>query len=320
MTTCVVTGAAGFLGYFLAKLLSEQKGYEVICVDNFVRGEHDPAYASLLQKSNVRGFSVDLSDPGAVRSLPLQVDYVYHLAALNGTQNFYERPFTVLKHCTLPTFHILEHYQKARLQRFAYAGSSESYASTVTRFNWAVPTDESVPLSIDDLNNPRWSYGASKLHGEVLTIQACREFGFPYTVIRYHNAYGPRMGNKHVIPDFLERIKASGKAELFGYEDTRSFIYAEDAVRATQLACEADGGKNQIVHVGGEDEITMHDLGKKMLELMGRDLVIECHPSPQGSVKRRCPSIKKLQSITGYAPEWPLAKGLQETIKFYLAA
>src|SRR5262249_23619982 len=159
-------------------------------------------------------------------------------------------PLEVLRRCTLPTFYLLEHYkQSVQLKRFIYAGTSESYASTVTKFNWPVPTAENVPLSIDDPANPRWSYGASKMHGEVLTIQVCREFGIEYNIIRYHNAYGPRMGDKHVIPDFLNRIK-QGKFELLGFEDTRSFIYAEDAAMATVKIALATPCKNEIINVG----------------------------------------------------------------------
>lgn len=317
MTRCLVTGAAGFLGYYVAKALSERPGYEVFCVDNFVRGERDDAYATLLGKPNVTGIEMDISDVGQIAKLPKAVDYVYHLAALNGTQNFYERPFAVLKHSTVPTFHLLEQYRSAPLKRFVYAGSSESYASTVTHFNWPVPTDETVPLGIEDIVNPRWSYAVSKLHGEVLTYQAAREFGFPCTIARYHNAYGPRMGDKHVIPDFLNRLKR-GVVEIYGYADTRSFIYAEDAARATLLVGESVNTANEIIHIGSAEEISIHDLAKRMLKLAGREEPITLHPSPKGSVKRRAANIDKLTRLTGYAPEWSLERGLKETLAFYL--
>lgn len=316
MTKCLVTGAAGFLGFHLSRALAARPGYEVICVDNFARGEDDEHYRTLCAKPNVNRIDADLSDPAQVSLLP-EVDYVYHLAALNGTQNFYERPLDVIKGCTLPTIFIAERYAKTKLKRFVYAGTSESYASTVTRFGWAVPTAEDVPLGIDDVTNPRWSYAGGKMHGEIVTAQAGRTFGYPYSIIRYHNAYGPRMGDKHVVPDFLARMR-NGVFELYGYEDTRSFLYVDDSVRATIMVAEHDDTANEIVNIGGADEITMLDLGKAMVELEGNGEDITLHPSPAGSVKRRAPDISKLSKLTGFQAKVSLTDGLKATADFYL--
>ena len=255
MSKVLVTGAAGFLGFHLARALSKRPDYEVVCVDNFARGASDPSFRALTDLPNVSFFQVDLTLPAEVATLPDDVDYIYHLAALNGTQNFYERPMEVIRCCTLPTIFLMEKYgplQRAR--RFIYAGTSEAYASIVTRFAWPVPTTEEVPLGIDDVANPRWSYGGSKMHGEIVTIQGGRVYELPVTIIRYHNAYGPRMGDKHVIPDFYERVKEE-KYELFGHDDTRSFLYVDDSVRATMMVAETAGCENQIINIGSENEI-----------------------------------------------------------------
>ena len=93
---------------------------------------------------------------------------------LNGTQNFYERPYEVLRCGTLPTFYLIDHYVRCgKLGRFVFAGTPESYASTVSRFDWEIPTDETVPLCVDDVFNDRLVVRAAKIHGEVLTINAC---------------------------------------------------------------------------------------------------------------------------------------------------
>ena len=320
MTRALVTGAAGFLGFALASNLADRSGYEVVLADNHVRGERDEAYASLCSRPNVVSFEIDLTDPDQVASLPGAVDYVYHLAALNGTQNFYERPYEVARCCTLPTFYLLDRYgASSDLKRFVYAGSSEAYASTVSAFDWPVPTAEDVPLCIADVHNARWSYGASKLHGEVVVISAMRQLGRPFTIIRYHNAYGPRMGDKHVIPDFLARMK-QGVYELYGYEDTRSFIYVDDAVAATIALAEAESGAGEVVNVGSSSEIRILDLARKILELAGVEAEIELHASPKGSVKRRAPDTSKLNRLTHFAERWSLERGLRETMDFYLGS
>ncbi|MCP5142585.1 MAG: NAD-dependent epimerase/dehydratase family protein [Chromatiales bacterium] len=316
MSRILVTGAAGFLGYALAKRFADDPANQVIAVDNFTRGEEDALFDDLIRRENVTFHAIDLTRQTEVEKLPADVDYVYHLAALNGTQNFYERPFEVVKCCTLPTIFLIDHYKATPLKRFVYAGSSEAYASTVTRFGWEVPTAEEVPVSIDDVSNSRWSYGGSKIHGEVATINGCRNFDLPYSIIRYHNAYGPRMGDKHVIPDFFERAK-NGVYELYGYEDTRSFMYVDDVIDATVLVGESDSTRNETVNVGSEDEITILDLGKAMMESIGVDAEIKLFPSPKGSVKRRAPNVAKLKRLTGFEARWALRDGLARAREWY---
>jgi UDP-glucose 4-epimerase len=319
--TSIVTGAAGFIGFALASRLAADPSQRVILIDNFIRGERDEPFLALCARPNVEFCELDLAASDAVSRLPAgPVDYVFHLAALNGTQNFYERPYEVLRCSTLPTFAVIERYVRTRevRERFVYAGSSEAYASTVTRFEWKVPTDESVPPSIDEPLNPRWSYGASKLHGEVLTSAACREFGAAFTVIRYHNVYGPRMGDKHVIPDFIERM-ARGEFALYGHEDTRSFLYIDDAVEATLRVARSPAAANEIVNVGSDQELSIRDLGQAILEVVGATERIDLHPSPAGSVRRRAPELSKLRRICDFAPVWSLERGLTETLRWYLA-
>lgn len=315
----LVTGAAGFLGFHLARALAARDGNEVFCLDNLIRGEDDAPYRALAARPNVTRIDADLSVESEVAALPGDLDFVYHLAALNGTQNFYERPMAVIRASTLPTIFLAERYgaQAHPLSRFVYAGTSESYASTVTRFGWPVPTAEDVPLGIEDVLNPRWSYAGSKLHGEIVTAQAARSFGFPMTIIRYHNAYGPRMGDKHVVPDFMARMR-EGRYELFGHADTRSFIYVDDAVRATILAAETPACAGEIVNIGGSREITMAELGREMMRIRGLDDEIVLHPSPAGSVKRRAPDLGKLKRLTGFAERVDLEQGLRETAAYYL--
>lgn len=317
MIRCLVTGAAGFLGFHLVRALAQRNDVDIVAVDSFARGERDVHFTALMALPNVTFIEADLSDAGQVTALPDDMDIVFHLAALNGTQNFYERPLEVIRCCTLPTMLLAEKYGRAGIKRFLYAGTSESYASTVTRFNWPVPTAEDVPLSIDDVTNPRWSYAISKMHGEVVTAQAGRAYDMPFSIIRYHNAYGPRMGDKHVVPDFYARMR-EGRYELFGHQDTRSFLYADDAIRATVLVAETPGCENEIINIGGTTEVTMHELGKAMMA--GRALTddIILHDSPAGSVKRRAPVVEKLKRLTGFSERVSLEDGLAATARFYL--
>lgn len=319
MERILITGAAGFIGYHLARRLAAEPNVELLLVDNFARGANDALYQQLCRRPNVRAFDVDLADPAQVATLPDEADVIYHQAALNGTQNFYERPYEVLRCGTLPTFYLIDHYvRRGRLSRFVFAGTPESYASTVSRFGWQVPTDESVPLCVDDVFNERWSYAAAKIHGEVLTINACRQYEVPFSVIRYHNVYGPRMGDKHVVPDFLDRL-SRGVAELHGHADTRAFLYVDDAIEATLRVGQGPHTAGEVINIGSEQELTILELAREMMRLADRDPdQIVLHPSPPGSVKRRAPSTAKLRELTGFEPRWSLADGLAETMRFYV--
>jgi UDP-glucose 4-epimerase len=313
----LVTGAAGFIGYALADRLASRGDVEVVCVDCFVRGEADAAYEALGARPNVTRIDCDLTDPAAVEALP-DVDVIFHMAALNGTQNFYERPFEVVRHCTLPTLNLLSRYAGSPVQRFVYAGTSEAYASTVTRFGWPVPTAEDVPLSFDDPSNVRWSYGASKMHGEVAVFAAAAQTGLKHSVIRYHNAYGPRMGDKHVVPDFLIRGR-KGEYVLYGWEDTRAFIYIDDAVTATIAIAETPACEGEIVNIGAVRETRIDELGRLMMDAAGWTGEIALQPSPKGSVKRRAPDTSKLTRLTGFQETWTLEDGLKVTADYYLS-
>ena len=290
----------------------------MVCIDNFVNGTPDALYEALVRQTNVQRLDLDLTDFAAVANLP-DVDVAFHMAALNGTQRFYERPFDVMLHSTIPTINLLQRYCKgAPLKRFIYAGSSESYASTVSRFGWIVPTEETVPLGIDDVLNVRWSYGASKLHGEVAVVAAAAQFDIPDTIARIHNAYGPRMGEKHVVPDFLNRAR-NGVYSLYGYDDTRTFIYVDDATAILEKIGSEAACRNEIINVGGAREIKILELAKIIMSVCGMHGSIELHSSPPGSVKRRAPDLTKLRSLVGFEETWTLEDGLYATAKFYLS-
>lgn len=309
----LVTGAGGAIGFHLVNFLVDQ-GHDVHVIDNFSRSERDSHYLKLISHPRVSEHVLDLKDRSQVASLPDDFEFVFHLAAMNGTSNFYERPLTVMENSTLPTLNLLRKFENSRaLKRFVYAGSSEAYASTVATFGWEVPTGEDVPLSIDNPMNPRWSYAISKLHGEIACVAAATEFTLPFTIVRFHNVYGPRMGDKHVIPDFVKRA-INGVYKLIGWEDTRTFIYVSDAVRSTVALAQSPKAANQIVNVGGELEISMKDLGEKILEIMDISATIELLPSPSGSVGRRAPKLEKFKEITGLSAEVSLEDGLKATI------
>lgn len=308
----LVTGAQGFLGLHLARNLAAE-GHEVVAVDIGLHPSAADQLARLQEFPNIQILGLDLNDRAAVATLP-DVDGVYHLAALNGTQKFYTQPWQVLKHSTVPTINLLDEFGARNIDFFFYAGSSEAYAGTVTRFGWDVPTSEDVPLSIDDPRQLRWSYGGSKLHGELACFAAAAELRVPVSVGRFHNAYGPWMGNHHVIPDFIERGKR-GVFELFGYENTRSFIYIDDAIEAVKIV--ANNAIGEVVNIGSPLEITMIDMARILMDEAGWVGEITAHEAPAGSVLRRAPEVSKLATMMDTSAFVSLNQGLRQTLRAY---
>ena len=289
MHKILVTGSSGFIGRHLVSALRSQH-HEVIEAD--------------------RNKGTDLTDPDTVRGLP-DVDIVVHLAAHNGTRHFYERPLDVIRDSVLPTQYLIDRYL-GKIQRFVFTGTCESYAGTVDRFDWPVPTDETVPLMVDDVTNPRWSYGGSKIVNELQVTAAGHQHGMPWTIIRYHNVYGPGQRD-HFIPEFLDRARG-GDLSLRGWQNTRSFMYIDDAIEATTLAMFDPHMQDQILNIGTDQEISIQDMALLIMEVAGIQGELTLEPAPPGSVLRRQGDVTKLRDLLGFQARVDLRTGIRRTL------
>lgn len=285
----LVTGAQGFIGKHLIQRLSEYD-YEIFTSD--ISNEQD------------------LCDPVLVSNLP-DVDIVLHLAAYNGTKHFYNKPYTVVRNNILPTQFLLDRYA-GKCRKFIFSGTCESYAGAIDLLNYKIPTDERVPLVVEDVTNPRWSYGGTKIANELQVISAYNELNQDYLIIRYHNVYGPGQRD-HFIPEFVERA-LTGDVRLFGYENTRSFIYIDDAVDATIKLIRSEKA-NYIVNVGNDDETSIEEVAEIILSLLKISTPIKFDSAPIGSVNRRCPDISLLKNLIGYTPKITLKEGIEKTLR-----
>ncbi len=314
----LITGGAGAIGLQLAKYLHEQ-GQEITICDNLCKKDFKDKDLKEFMK-NVNFIKLDLTKLSELKKLKKDYDYVYHLAAINGTKYFYEMPQEVLRVNTLAMINILEWFKTSNCGKILFTSSNEAYASTISKMGGPIPTPEEIPLSIDDVKNPRWSYGGSKLIGELFFVNYARAHKFNMSIVRYHNSYGPRMGFAHVIPEFLLRIiKKENPFNIYGGEETRSFCYITDTLRATQLVMESNKTNGEIVHIGNNnEEITMIDLAKKMFDLFEWHPKLNIQPAPQGCVKRRCPDLSKIKKLTGYEAKVDLNEGLKKTYDWYL--
>ena len=323
MRRIIVTGGSGFIGYHLATHLANQSGVEVTIIDNHARGTADEMFEKLIALENVIFLKEDLTQKNFYNKLSGHYDEIYHLAAINGTKNFYNRPYEVLRVGILSLMNLLEWCNTENCGSFLFASSSEAYAGAVNNFLAErpeyIPSSENIPLVIDDVMNPRWSYGGSKIAGELLTINYCRTFKVPFKIVRYHNVYGVRMGYDHVLPEFFKRIYDKvNPFPIYGGEETRAFCAVEDAVKATEIVMCSENCNGEIVHIGNSSrEIKIIDLLKLVFDIAGYHPQIEINPAPEGCVMRRCPNTDKLFKLTGFKAEKTLEETLPKMFEWY---
>lgn len=323
MRRIIVTGGSGFIGYHLANYLAAQENAEVTIIDNHARGEADDMFRALVSRGNVVYLNADLTRKDFYSQLSGRYDEIYHLAAINGTKNFYQRPYEVLRVGILALMNMLEWCTSENCGAFLFSSSSEAYAGTVNNFLTEhaefIPSAEDIPLTIGDVKNPRWSYGGSKIAGELLTVNYCRTFNIPFKIIRYHNVFGVRMGYDHVLPEFFRRVyDRVNPFPIFGGHETRAFCAVADAVKATEKVMLSEKCSGEIVHIGDSSrEIKIIDLLKIVLDIADFHPTIDERPAPAGCVMRRCPNTEKLFALTGFKAETDLKAALSEMYVWY---
>jgi len=313
----LVTGGAGFIGYHLATRLAEN-GNEVTLYDNLFRGRMDNDFKALVEMPNVKFINADLTRSSALSNLDKDFDIVYHLAAINGTKYFYEIPHKVLKVNILALINVLDFLASSDCGKLVWTSSSEVYSGTEMAYGVDIPTGESIPLTINDVRNPRFSYAGSKIAGELLCLNYSRAYSLNVGIVRPHNIYGPRMGFEHVIPEFLTRIfKREDPFKVYGGDQTRAFCYIDDFVTTMEKLGSAKV-QTDIFNIGNDkEEIKIKKLAVKLFEIADFHPEIEILEPPEGSVPRRCPDIKKAKEVLGFDPKINLDEGLEKTRDWY---
>lgn len=320
MARSLILGGAGFVGYHLARRLSEDPRHRVTLVDDLSRGRADADLATLLARPSVELVQADLTTPTALARLPRAWDQVYVLAAVVGVRNVTHDPARVVRVNTLATLNALEWATPATGVLF-FASTSETYAGGVSRGHVPVPTPEAVPLSVDDVTNPRFAYAASKILGEAAVVHYAAAKGLRFVIGRLHNIYGPRMGADHVIPELaLRALAGEDPFRVYGPEQRRAFCHVDDAVDAVIRLMGTERAWGQIVNIGNDsEETTIAELAALVLRTAGVAPTITPLPAPAGSVARRCPDLSKLRALAGFVPKVTLEAGVRDTFAWYRA-
>lgn len=313
----LITGGAGFIGCHLARALAA-RGDSVDLLDNFQRAVRDDDLQELLGTARVRLLERDLSKADVSNSLDRDYDAIFHFAAIIGVTHVLQRPYEVLVQNALLLDRAIEIGRAQRaLSRLVFASTSEVYAGTLTAFGMKVPTPESTPLTISDLTQARTSYMLSKIHGEVM----CQHSGLPFTIVRPHNVYGPRMGMSHVVPELLQRAHGAtdgGKLQVYSTSHKRTFCYIDDAVDLLVRILGSEKTRNATLNLGSTDaEVSIAEIAQTIIDVVGRKLTIEPMPETPGSPARRAPDMTLARELTGYQSSIGLREGVARTYAWY---
>lgn len=317
MSRFLVTGGGGFIGAYLVRALLRH-GHHVVVVDNLARGEQR-RLADVVH--DVEFHQIDVRDEDALANVMHGVDAVFHLAAINGTENFYKRPELVLDVGLRGCLAVVGACRRTDVVNLVVASSAEVYQTPN-----AVPTPETAALMLPDSLNPRYSYGGSKIVTELIAFNYGKDFFHKVQAFRPHNVYGPDMGWKHVIPQFIERAlslkaKANGAATPFEIqgsgEETRAFAYVDDVVDGIIRMYE-HGGHREVYHIGNDEEVSIAQLAQKTAAAVDLAIAVQPGAPAVGSTPRRCPDISKMRGL-GYAPQIALEEGVGRTADWYAA-
>jgi UDP-glucose 4-epimerase len=313
----LITGGTGFIGFHLAKRLAELE-YEVHLVDNLVRGPADREVRELLQTDRVTLTKVDLLTPESLAALDVEITHIVHLAAIVGVRNVVSSPArTLLENIEMQSNVLRWARTQPALERFLFFSTSEVYAGAQAVGRLPIPTPEDLPLTLLPVAEPRTSYSLSKLAGEAL----CHYFDVPFTILRPHNVYGPRMGLDHVVPELLQRAyeaRDGGTLQVYSIDHRRTFCFVRDAVEVVRLVLEEPAAGGRTLNLGvSEPEISIGELAELVLRVVGKRLDIVGLPPTPGSPARRRPDTSATQALTGFSPHVTLEDGVRQTFEWY---
>ena len=311
----LITGGAGFIGsHLIEKLIA--RGDQVIALDNLSTGS-----ASNLSgiKDKIKFEQGNILDKAAIDKLVAESNYVVHLAAALGVLNIVNKPLESLRTNLQGSEVVLEACDKYR-KPVLIASTSEIYGK-----NDKVPLNEEDDRIIGHPLKSRWSYSEAKAVDESLAYFYYLENKLPIRIVRFFNTVGPRQVGHYgmVVPRFVTAALKNEPLSVYGSGDQiRCFCHVDDAVRALLLVMDSEKAVGQVFNVGNNQQITIMELAKKVIELTGSTSSIEriayekAYPEGFEDMQRRVPDISKIKQVLDWSPEINLDQIIKDIAAF----
>ncbi len=313
----LVTGGAGFIGSNLVDALCAC-GHEVWVLDNLAVGRIENV-AAHLDAPDFHFVCDSILNAAVVDRLVAEVDLVYHLAAAVGVRFIVEDPLNAILTNVQGTEHVLASCARY-WKRLVIASTSEVYGKSKGQ-----ALSETADRTLGPTFVNRWSYSASKAIDEHLAWAYCDK-GLPVSVVRYFNAYGPRVnenGYGSVVANFVRQALSGQPLTVHGDGcQTRSFTFVTDTVQGTMLAGERPEAVGEAFNIGNPREVSVGELAALVKRLSGSSSPIvkipyeDYYGQNHEDTPRRCPDITKAATRLGFQPQVSLEDGLADTIEW----
>ncbi len=331
----LVTGAAGFIGYHVARRLAETKRCDVLGIDNlndYYSVELKRARLAELEKlDDFRFVKTDLADGTAFSGIyaHFKPNYVVHLGAQAGVRYSAENPATYVQSNITGFLNVLEACRRAPPKHLVFASSSSVYGAGAT-----VPFHEG-----SNTDHPISFYGATKKSNELMAHSYAHLYGLTITGLRFFTVYGP-WGRPEMAPTiFAKAITKGTPIKLFNEgHNRRDFTYVDDIVDGVvkvllypppavslsnppQLSAPPAVSRStppfRIFNIGHNRPVEVVLFVQMMEKLLGKKAVVELAPPQPGDMIETCANIDLLRDAIGFAPKVSLEEGLRRFVDWY---
>ena len=302
----LVTGGAGFIGSHICDRLVE-RGYEVLCLDNFFTGAR-ANISHLLDHKTFELLRHDVTIP-----LFVEVDQIYNLACPASPIHYQFDPVQTTKTSVHGAINMLGLAKRTKA-RILQASTSEVYGDPTVH-----PQVESYWGNVNPIG-PRSCYDEGKRCAETLFFDYHRQHNLDIKVGRIFNTYGPRMhpNDGRVVSNFILQALRGEDITIYGNgQQTRSFCYVDDLVDGLIRLMESEEGVTGPINLGNPGEFTIKQLAEHVIDLTGSTSTLVNKPLPQDDPKQRQPDISLAKQQLDWEPTIALRDGLTKTISYF---
>ncbi len=312
MPAYLLTGAAGFIGHWVAKQLLDG-GAEVVGVDN-LNDAYDPRIKrwrldQVESRSRFRFVRADVTEREALARAfgTRQYDAVFHLAARAGAPQSVEQPLAYIAANAVGTQNVLDLCTARGVPKLVLASTSSLYGS-----------GNPMPLGEDsDTGRPRSPYSASKKAAEALAHAHHHVHGLDVTVLRYFTVYGPAGRPDMSLFRFIRWIREGVPVVLHGDgSQSRDFTYVADIARGTIQSAALMG--YEIINLGSDAPVELREALGMIEDCLGRKARIRRAAVHRVDVDATWADIGKARRILGWQPETTLSEGIEHAVRWYL--
>jgi len=304
----LITGAAGFIGSSLTKILLEHSNF-VILVDNFndyYSGKEEKLNAILKNYQRQKEYILikeNILNSKLYDKLDRNLDCIFHLAAQPGVRYSIKHASEVSNTNINGTINLLEFAKNLDdLQRFVFASSSSIYGNPIY-----TPCDEDHP------KNPISPYAISKLAAEIYTNYYFKQFEIPITILRFYTVYGPNGRPDMAIAKFFNHILQEEPISIYGTgEQLRDFTYISDIINGMILASEVKEAVGESFNLGYSNPISVNNLVDMIYDITNAQKNVRYEEKRMGDVDITHSKIEKAKKILQYRPEINIQEGLNK--------